>query len=707
MASFNAPFAFFDRNGWLAPDGLVFNGVWAANRVAELLPADYEPPQETIIPEDSTVTSKIIAGLSSFDAAHNPEKAYLQFDKPYYAAGDTIYFKAYVTMGKQHRLSNLSGVLHVDFINANNKIDQSIKLKIDSGVAWGDFALPDSLPKGSYRVRAYTRWMLNESDPAFFEKSIQIGSLTSTKIPESFVSKQVQTPGNKADIQFFPESGGMVTGIRSKIAFKAIDANGLGTSVKGEIVDDKNNEITAFSSTHLGMGYFYLEPEEGRTYKARLTFANGEQRMADLPTPGTKGIVLSVNNDHIAEATVRIQANKAYYRKNRDKDYTLIIYSGGVAASIVRTLDSPAVRVDILKRHLHSGVATVTLFSPEGEPLCERLLFIQNYDRLNLDINSDKMVYAKREKAIIKLNAINRAGDAAQGHFSVSVTDESKVPVDENSENTILNNLLLTSDLKGYVEQPNYYFADTSASADKNLDVLMLTQGYRRFTWKLVLSNKDSSLAYQPEKGFEINGMVKNLFDKPIPNGIVTLVPSKGGPVLSSVSDNRGTFHFSNLVFTDTAHLVLSAVNEKGKNSTRITYFSEKPEPVILAGTHDLITAADTAMITYVNNAKNERNEAINHGRGKGILLKEVRIRDVKLDDQYKTQSLAGAGHADQVMHADEIERIGSRDDVALKIKSNRQRGEEPLRKFFTCGYRRRAGKTDAITTKTLIHGCC
>ncbi len=659
MVNFNAPYAFFDRNGWLAPDGLIFNGVWAANRIAELLPVDYEPLEETIMPEDSLVTNKIIAKLGSFDVAHVPEKAYLQFDKPYYAAGDTIYFKAYVTMGEQHELSNLSKVLHVDFINANNKIDQSIKLQIDSGVAWGDFALPDSLPKGSCRVRAYTRWMLNESDPAFFEKSIQIGSITNMNIPENYVGKPVQTPGNKADIQFFPEGGGMVTGIRSKIAFKAIDANGLGTNVKGEILDDKNNEVTTFSSTHLGMGYFYLEPEEGRIYKTRLTFADGEQRVVELPMPEAKGIVLSVNNDHIAEATVRIQANKAYYRKNRDKDYTLIIYSGGVAASIVRTLDSPSVSFNILKRHLHSGVATVTLLSPEGEPLCERLLFIQNYDRLNLDINSDKTVYAKREKATIKLSAVNRAGDPADGHFSVSVTDENKVRVDENSENTILTNLLLTSDLKGYVEQPNYYFTDTSANAAKNLDVLMLTQGYRRFTWKQVLSSKDSLLVHQPEKGLQISGMVKNLFGKPIPDGTVTLVPSKGGPVLSSVSDDKGIFHFSNLVFMDTVHFVLSAVNEKGNNSTKITYFGDKPEPVTFSGAmRDLNSTADTAMATYVSNVKNERNEAINYGRGKGIILKEVKIRDVKLDDQYKTQSLAGAGHADQVMHADEIERV-------------------------------------------------
>ena len=151
---------------------------------------------------------------------------------------------------------------------------------------------------------------------------------------------------------------------------------------------------------------------------------------------------------------------------------------------------------------------------------------MQNYDQLNIGVNSDKSSYTKREKVKIALNVKNRAGDPSSGHFSVSVTDESKVPQDEHYENTIISNLLLTSDLKGNIEQPNYYFTDTSANARKNLDVLMLTQGYRRFEWKRVLDSTKTPLAYQPERGLEISGMVKNLSGKPIANGTVTLLSS-------------------------------------------------------------------------------------------------------------------------------------------------------------------------------------
>ncbi len=604
---------------------------------------------------DSTVNNASYK-LKGYLSDHIIEKAYLQFDKPYYAVGDTIYFKAYVTMGERHTLSRVSGVLHVDLINTNNKIDQTIKLQLDSGLAHGDFALPDSLPTGSYRVRAYTQWMRNNDEDGLFYKTIEVGSLKNARVPES-MARNTTKGNNKADIQFFPEGGSIVTGILSKVAFKAVGTNGVGINVNGVVIDNENKEVVSFASEHLGMGYFYLNPEEGKTYKAKLTYADGTQNLSDLPKPDPKGIVLLVNNDSIPKASVRIIANNVYYLENRNKPYSLVIYSGGTATTVTCKLDSPVITMDILKRRLHTGIATVTLFSPTLEPLCERLLFIQNYDQLNLNISSDKTGYTKREKVNIKLAAINRAGNPAAGNFSVSVTDESKVPVDDNAENTIISNLLLTSDLKGYVEQPNYYFTDTSTSARINLDVLMLTQGYRRFEWKRVLDDGYPPIAYQPEKGLEISGVVKNLFGKPINKGTITLLPSKGGPLLSSKTDDKGIFHFSNLIFNDTTHFVLSAVNANGKNSTGITYFNDKPEPVTTANyPKNIQKVTDTAIASLLDNDKQQQDELVKYGHVKGVMLKEVKIHSTKIDDDYHSSNILGPGYADQVMHADEID---------------------------------------------------
>jgi hypothetical protein len=610
---------------------------------------------------DNAVLRNVIPKLKKHLSEHITEKVYLHFDKPYYAAGDTIYFKAYVTAGEKHQLSNLSGVLHVDLINGINKIDQSIKLQLINGVAWGDFALPDSLPNGDYRVRAYTRWMLNEGDEGFFDQTIPIGSARS-KIKESGELAAAMTKG-KADLQFFPEGGSLVTGVTSKVAFKAISANGMGVDVKGELLDNANKVVETFSSVHLGMGYFYITPAEGQNYKAKISYPDGSKDVIDLPKAQPAGIVLSVNNDSLPKASVKIEASKTWYLSNKNKIYTLLIYSGGITTSVPCTLDSSVIMLDVLKRRLQTGVANVTLFSPEAEPLCERLFFAENYDQLNMNLSSDKPVYAKREKAKIKLNVKNRADSASIGHFSVSVTDESKVSVDKNDEQTILTDLLLTSDLKGYVEQPNYYFRNiTDKKASSDLDLVMLTHGFRRFEWKRLLNDGYPAVTNQPEKGIEIAGIARNAFGKPLVNGTVTLIPANGGPLLMQQTDDKGNFNFSNLAFTDSAKFVLQAANAKGKNSTTIVYNKEKSGSAIIPVRALQSDTLNRPKAVYLENSLKQHDKAVQDGRVSGLMLKEVKVRQSKkhiIDTNYRSSSLLGPGHADQVMHRKEIMQVG------------------------------------------------
>jgi len=605
--------------------------------------------------DDLDVVSKLKGYFSTYD----PEKAYLQFDKPFYAAGDTIYFKAYVTQGGDHKLSGLSGVLYVDLINTKNKIDQSIKLRLDSGICWGDFALPDSIPAGNYRVRAYTQWMRNLGELDFFDQPIPVGSFVSRNIPDSGMKHQLPVTNNQPNLQFFPEGGTLVEGIKTKVAFKAIGPNGLGIDVKGVVIDKENKQVCSFESSHLGMGYFYLYPDKDNAYKANLTFADGTQTVVDLPKPAASGIALAVADDSTSTISIKIQTNEAYYHANRNKDFLLVIYSGGNAITYVSKQEAPVITLDIEKKVLRTGVSTITLFSPVGEPLCERLIFVQNNDLLTLRVHTDKTGYREKEKVNLVLDAKTPAGLSVDGHFSLAIVNEGNLPINENEERNILTDLLLTSDLKGYVEQPNYYFNDTSEDAGRSLDGLMLTQGYRNFEWKQVLSKDSFVVAFRPEKGLEMNGRLTNLSNRPIANGTVTLVPSHGGPLLSSKSDNNGLFHFSNLVFTDTTSVVLSAVNSNGDNTTRITYFNANHEsPVVVGLPYTQPIMEDAAMSNYVGITKKWHDKVDNYDTGKGQLLKPVTVKAFKEDDNYRTLSLAGAGFADQAMHSDEIEQI-------------------------------------------------
>jgi len=584
--------------------------------------------------QDTTGTGRsIISKLITFLNTHNSEKAYLQFDKQYYVTGDTIYFKAYVTQGERHQLSNLSGLLHADLITPNNKIVRSIKLQLINGLAWGDFFLPDSLPKGNYRVRAYTQLMRNEGDAAFFERIINVGSTELQKIAESMPAGGRATE-KKADVQFLPEGGSLVSGIKSKIAFKAIGADGRGANVSGVVLDNENKEVCQFASARLGMGFFYLQPQDGKNYTANVIYADGSTDSFNLPVAAESGLALSVNNQSLSKFAVTIAANNKCFAQNRGKEYTLLVYSGGVGTSVTCKLDSNLIVLYVAKHRLYTGVATVTLFSPGGEPLAERLLFIQNYDQLKIALSSDKKIYRTRDRVSIALNIKNRADSAAMGHFSISVVDESKVAANESEENTILTGLLLTSDLKGKVEQPNYYFTNINDETNRNLDLVMLTNGYRRFEWKPLLNNAYPGLTYQPEQSLEISGTAKMMGGRPLVKGTVSLIALfPGSPVLSEVTDDNGNFCFGKLMFADTGRFMLQAVNAKGNNNTVLTYIAGKPAPVVPLPYAQIIQPDTGKEIkAYLDNDLKKREQLSAQGRITGKMLRGVDVKARRIE---------------------------------------------------------------------------
>jgi hypothetical protein len=598
---------------------------------------------------NDTANRDVVARLKAYSSSHLTEKAYLQFDKPYYAIGDTMYFKAYVTMGEQHQLSQWSGVLHVDLVDEQNNLSQSIKLKLNNGVAWGDFALLDTLSKGNYQVRAYTAWM--ENDPgSFFSQYIQVGSVQSTKVPEG----GIQHPkSNKViDIQFMPESGNLVAGVRSKVAFKAVGKGGLGIDVKGIVIDNDNKQVAEFASLHMGMGYFYLEPQTGKSYKVKISYDGGNE-VTELPRPAEQGIVLEINNDSVSVASLKIKASDGYFRANENRPYKLLVYSAGIATTVNFSLDSMVTSMDIVKRKLFTGVVRLTLFSADNEPLSERLIFVQNYDQLNMDLQSDKQKYNKRDKVVINLGVRNRADEASMGHFSISVIDETKVQQDEDDAHTILSDLLLISDLKGYIEKPNYYFNNINDSKLKELDLVMLTHGYRKFEWKKLVSGAYGRYWYQRETSLQISGSATMLGGRRIKNGTVALFSSQNGLLATQKIDDKGSFVFNNLPSEDTGKLILQAQNFRGNNVTTLTYYGEYPITATKINPEkETVSAQD--ITAFIENEKLLQDVL----PLKGKTLKEVKIKAYKPDNNYETSSFAGAGNADQVMHADEISQV-------------------------------------------------
>jgi hypothetical protein len=695
-----------------------------------------------IIAEDYPI-QKIALQLNKWSLKNPVEKVYLQLDKPYYAVGDDVWFKGYVTVGSRHELSELSGILNIELIDDRDSIKQHIKLPLIHGLTYGSITLPDTLAEGNYRIRAYTNWMRNAGPEYFFDQHISIVNAIDNKINASvaytfatqngqqkvnalinytdvsgvaYTNKEVKytvdlgtktvakgkaitddkgnvdisflnlaslpfTSGRittvvkadkdnqitkiipvkavsaNVDVQFFPEGGSFVSDVTSKVAFKAVGADGLGVAIKGTITDDAGNTITSFASEHLGMGTFTFSPEANKLYKAHIIFADGSENTIALPKALDKGYVLSIDNSDTGRINLKITANKQTLEQDPNDTLSLIAQSGGEIYYAAKSNPGIAVfKGSINKNRFPSGIVQFTLFSSKGEPLNERLAFIQNNDQLKMDVKAEK-TYAPRQKVKIQLNAASADAKPVVGSFSVSVIDENKVPQNENFASTILTNLLLTSDLRGYVEQPNYYFTNVSEKTQADMDVLMLTQGYHRFEWKKILTDDIPEAIYQPEKTLRISGHITTLGGKPVANGKVTLVSTaKGIFFIDTLTDANGKFSFSNLAFPDSVKFIVQARTGKDRKNVKIDL-----DDVVQEGAHHDKNVADMqvniydGLSSYVNSNKDFFNQQIKYGLAKRtIVLKEVVIYDKRLKVK-NSSNLNGPGNADQILLADDI----------------------------------------------------
>jgi hypothetical protein len=628
LVSFKKPFVFFDNNGAIIePGSIAVNGAWLKNRVAELLPLDYEPPQNGFTSDNLTVLSNATTKLETFSTDHPNEKVYLHLDKPRYNMGDTLWFKAYTVAGQYHQLSELSGVLYTELINDKDSVVKRLTLQLHSGLAWGNITLSRNYRPGLYHLRAYTNWMRNAGSGYFFNQPIRIGGFQLALNPVK------KGPSINPDIQFFPEGGSLVNEVRSKVAVKAVNASGLGEDIKGVVTDSEGNDIAEFNTQHLGMGVFAITPEQGKTYKVKVTAADSSVFTVNLPEVAEEGFTLGVNNSGADSIYVKVVASNKLFEAQKNASFFLVGQcQGKVYYTSGGKLANPVFIAGIEKSRFPSGIVQFTLFSQTGEPIAERIAFIQNPDTLKLNIISPVVNYTTRQHVTISLDVKNNDGRPILGDFSAAVINESRVGVDGAAESTIINNLLLTSDLRGYIEKPNYYFENPNDQTKADLDILMLTQGYRRFEWKQVLGDKEMPIAYQPERSLEMEGTLKTPSGKVVPKGKILLFSTKENLEKDTTTDENGNFKITDLYLSDSAKIVLRAKKQNNGSNVAI-YLKEKDYPAVSkTKTQDYATGMPPELIAVLQrNYDDSQEEKRKDSLKNGISLKDVVIKARKI----------------------------------------------------------------------------
>jgi TonB-dependent SusC/RagA subfamily outer membrane receptor len=590
-----------------------------------------------------TASPKLVALVTSLDSFRNKmpvEKVHLHFDKPYYTLGDTIWFKAYA-VNESNELSQLSKTLYVDLVDEQNVVKKSVRLPVTQGLAWSSIALKDSsLVAGNYRIHAYTNWMRNLGTAYAFNKAIKIGDALANSSPNA----PVTYASGDISVQFFPEGGDLVNNLTSKVSFKVVAADGLSREASGIIVDKNNKQVATFRAEHAGMGTFTLKPVEGNTYTAVVKLNDGYEKRVSLPVALQQGYVMTVTQDE-NNVAVKINVSDGLVKSG---NIVLVAQANHVVQyTAEKELISNTFSTVIPKNRFPEGVTQFTLFSSNYQPVAERLVFVQHPQlHLNIKVTPDKQAYKTRDKVHLNVEVTDKEGTPVFGSFSVAITDETKVPYAEKDEITIFSNLLLTSDLKGYVEQPNYYFTDNPATKTQQLDNLMLTQGWRKFVWKDVLANNIPNPAYKVETGVSISGRVLTSKGNPAPNvKVYLLVNSDEGLVLDTVSDADGRFKIDELILKKGTPFNVMAGTPKGSKSYKVEIDPQNTNPVVFDKAPVIQPVSDD-FNAYLENSRRRLEELKRYGLlDNAVMLNEVSIRDRVLRN---SASLLGPGKADQ-----------------------------------------------------------
>ena len=572
--------------------------------------------------------------LKKFNEEFPQEKVYLHTDKPYYLAGETIWFQAYVTAGSFHQLSPLSKTLYVELINVSNEFISRFIVRVENGLGRGQVPLPRYLATGSYQLRAYTNWMRNFPPEFFFTKEVKVWNADEPDAAPAPSSSDI-------DLQFFPEGGHLVAGIKSQVAFKAIASDGLHRNVSGQVFDAGGVRVAEFTSTHAGMGQFAFSPKHNESYVARI---EQEEKTYPLPPVRETGFTIAfVPKFNAQEITIKLQTNPQTPHREA---ITVVAHNRGTPAFIAQAnLTNNLYFVKIPKARLEHGLAHITIFDALGRPQANRLIFTFQASPLNIEIKTDHPETETRKPTVVEIHTRNADNQPVRAFVSLAATNNQEVLFD-NTELTIENYLLLQSDVRGHIENPGYYFDTANHNRLEKLDVLLMTQGWIRFDWEKIVANQWPMIRHGIEQGITLQGTLRDdLSKKGVEGGKVMYVPIEGASDVAVAPTGReGRFVFDALTFYDSASVVLQGRNKKNK-------------PFVLLETDPIYPNQDAAFkprlfFTKLSEFERfivqkglERNK-INAAYGFGddvMILDEVEIKDRIIDERKENRIYQGA----------------------------------------------------------------
>jgi len=625
--------------------------------------------------EVSKLTTYIQA-LDNFSRNIPQEKVYLHFDNTSYYQGDHIWFKCYVVTPGLNQLSPWSKTLYVELLNPGGEIVDKRILKVQNGQCHGEFTL-NHLPfySGFYEIRAYTKYMLNFGDDVIFSRLLPVFNKPKTESnfeeknmlgfsrygPLGSYSMKRERPikGNRVNLRFFPEGGNLILGVESRVAFEATDEAGNQLTIDSGQLTIGGKEIP-ITTQHEGRGVFTYTPGVGRRRDIAEVEYSGRKYRFDLPACLPQGVVMEVDNLTYPDSlTITLRKND----NTQTEMLGVVILSGGKLQNycVVR-IEDREVRFSMDKTRLPAGVSQVVLFDGQGEIVCDRLIFSGKNEMLDIRAKTGKSMYRPYELVDLDISVTDRAENPAYTTFSLSVRDGAN---EVENNHSILTELLLMSEIKGYVRNPSYYFEENDEDMRfMALDVLLMVQGWRRYSWKQMAGVETFELKHIPEQGIETKGqIVSSVRKRPQPAMDVFLTLYELGKddeqgsaaVASFVTDSLGRFSFVSGV-SGKWNMMLS-VSEKGKQRSHLILLDRVNNPKLKRYSY-----AELQVNIAENNNENVSDDEMND------------YLEDDLDFLLKTfaDSLAKLGIEEKIQHLPEVTVKAKRNTKEQDIYHNR-----------------------------------
>ena len=497
------------------------------------------------------------------------ERMYLHYDKSSYATGETIWFKAYLM--KAIFPANESRTIYIDWTDDKGKLLSRSTSPVVDATSAGQFEIPADYSGQFIHVKAYTRWMLNFDSSFLYNKDIRILSKNSN----SSSSKNTVVP----QITFFPEGGDAIVNVINKIAFKVNDQWGRPLNIKGVIKNNKGTTIDSLKVIHDGMGFFYLKPKPGETFSAKWfvtdasTKANkGAPQETDLPAIKSTGVALQIS---LVGSKRNFLISAPDNTNNSGPLHVLGTMYQQPVFKIAKELKAGIAQGIIPTEDLPSGILTITVFDDKWNPLAERITYINNEEYLfHPEMTVQHWGLNKRAKNEIEISV----PDSLSANLSVSVTDLS---IDADTANNIISHLLLTTELKGKVNNPAYYFLNNSDSISQALDLVMLTHGWRRFNWEEVVKGILPKITYPRDTTYlSISGKIYGASPVQLRDaGSIVLLwnqKKEANQIVSVPIAKDGTFNDPSLILFDTARIYYQLPKSKGLGDVTVQFMQNR-----------------------------------------------------------------------------------------------------------------------------------